>query len=158
MSQPERLSLGWQRGVNLLGGYGGYGGIMNVAEGYNQLVADCGQDTADELISKAAYNYIVLMMRLEMFEQPYNDSAYADSIIFSDSAMEYGRETQAQSVVMIKNDGTVKEGSDKDKPKVYVPYVYSTGFSATWMGGINPGTPSWQPGMDLDILGQYLTS
>ena len=75
--------------------------IMNVAEGYNQLVADCGQDTADELVSAAAYKYIVLMMRLKMFEQPYNDSAYADSIIFSDSAMEYGKETQAQSVVMI---------------------------------------------------------
>ena len=56
---------------------------------------------------------------------------------------------------MIKNDGTIKEGSAADKPKVYVPYVYSTGFTANWMFGINPGTPSWQPGMDLDALGQY---
>ena len=95
------------------------------------------------------------MMNLNMFDQPYNDSAYADSIIYSDSAMEYGKETQAKSVVMIKNDGTIKEGSAADKPKVYVPYVYSTGFTANWMFGINPGTPSWQPGMDLDVLGQY---
>ena len=156
MSQPERLSLGFQRGVNLLGGYGGYGGIMNVAEGYNALVEECGQDKADEIVSDAAYKYIVLMMKLKMFEQPYNDSAYADSIIFSDSAMEYGKETQDQSVVMIKNDGTIKkDGSGKDKPKVYVPYVYSTGFAANWMMGINPGTPSWQPGMNLDTLSVY---
>jgi beta-glucosidase len=69
--------------------------------------------------------------------------------------MAYGKETQAQSVVMIKNDGTIKEGSDKDKPKVYVPYVYSTGFSVSWMSGINKGTPSWAPGMDLEVLGNY---
>ena len=155
MSTAERLSLGWQRGVNILGGFGGYGGIMAVADGYNQLVADVGEEKAEEIISKAAYNYIIVMMRLKMFEQPYNDSAYADSIIFSDSAMAYGKETQARSVVMIKNDGTIKEGSEKDKPKVYVPYVYSTGFSASWMMGINPGTPSWTPGMDLETLGQY---
>ena len=152
LSEPERIALGFERGVNLLGGYGN---LENITEGYNLLVENVGQDQADAIVSKAAYNYIYLMMNLNMFEQPYNDSAYADSIIFSESATAYGKETQQQSVVMIKNDGTIKEGSEKDKPKVYVPYVYSTGFTANWMFGINPGTPSWQPGMDLDTLGQY---
>ena len=152
LSEPERVALGFKRGINLLGGYGN---LQSISEGYDLLVADVGQDIADEIVGKAAYNYIVLMMNLNMFDQPYNDSAYADSIIFSDSATAYGKETQEQSVVMIKNDGVIKEGSDKDKPKVYVPYVYSTGFAANWMFGINPGTPSWQPGMDLDALGAY---
>ena len=152
MSEPERIALGFKRGINLLGGYGN---VDAIAEGYDLLVQDVGQETADEVVGKAAYNYIYLMMNLNMFDQPYNDSAYADSIIYSDSAMEYGKETQEKSVVMIKNDGTIKEGSAEGKPKVYVPYVYSTGFTANWMFGINPGTPSWQPGMDLDVLGQY---
>ena len=152
MSEPERIALGFERGINLLGGYGN---LENITEGYNILVENVGQDKADAIVSKAAYNYIEMMMKLNMFDQPYNDSAYADSIIFSDSANAYGLETQKQSVVMIKNDGTIKEGTEGDKPKVYVPYVYSTGFTANWMFGINPGTPSWQPGMNLDTLGQY---
>ena len=152
LSEPERIALGFERGVNLLGGYGN---LENITEGYNILVQNVGQEKADEILCKAAYNYILVMMNLNMFDQPYSDSAYADSIVYSDSAMAYGKETQQKSVVMIKNDGTIKEGSDKEKPKVYVPFVYSTGFTANWMFGINPGTPSWQPGMDLDVLGQY---
>ncbi len=169
MSEPERIALGFERGVNVLGGYGN---LENITEGYNILVEKVGQEKADEILSKAAGNYIVLMMRLNMFDQPYNDSAYADQIIASESANAYGLETQKQSVVMLKNDGTIRaagsasaeastgaeteaEEAQGGKPKVYVPYVYSTGFTANWMFGINPGTPSWQPGMDLDTLGQY---
>ena len=38
-------------------------------DGYNQLVADVGEEKAEEIISKAAGNYIGLMMKLKMFEQ-----------------------------------------------------------------------------------------
>ena len=155
LSEPERLALGFQRGVNVLGGYGGYGGIGTCAEGYAALAEQVGEEEANAILTKAAYNYFVVMMNLKMFEQPYNDSAYADSIIFSDEANAYGLETQKKSVVMIKNNGVLTGEAKADKPKVYVPYVYSTGFSASWMSGINPGTPSWAPGLDLDKLGQY---
>ena len=153
MSEPERIALGFERGVNVLGGYGN---LENITEGYSILVENVGQEKADEILSKAAGNYIILMMRLNMFDQPYNDSALADELIASESANAYGLETQQQSVVMIKNDGTIAAADGEgEKPKVYVPYVYSTGFTANWMFGINPGTPSWQPGMDLDTLGKY---
>lgn len=155
MSEQERLALGFQRGVNILGGYGGYGEVGKCAEGYEELAKQIGEEEANAILTKAAYNYFVVMMNLKMFEQPYNDSAYADSIIFSDSANAYGLETQQKSVVMIKNDGVLTGEAKTDKPKVYVPYVYSTGASVSWMSGISKGTPSWAPGMDLDKLGQY---
>ena len=161
LSEPERVALGFERGVNILGGYGGYGGIGAIAEGYNVLAGRIGEEEANAILTKAAYNYIVVMMNLGMFEQPYNDSAYADSIIFSHSAYAdsiifsqdanaYGQKTQDASVVMIKNDGVLTGEAKADKPKVYVPYVYSTGFSANWMMGVNEGTPSWAPGLDLE--------
>ena len=155
LSEPERVALGFERGVNILGGYGGYGGIGAIAEGYHVLADRIGEEEANKILTKAAYNYIYVMMNLKMFEQPYNDSAYADSIIFSQEANAYGLETQKKSVVMIKNDGVLTGEAKTDKPKVYVPYVYSTGFSANWMMGVNEGTPSWAPGLDLDTLGQY---
>ena len=155
LSEPERVALGFERGVNILGGYGGYGGIGAIAEGYNVLAGRIGEEEANAILTKAAYNYIVVMMNLGMFEQPYNDSAYADSIIFSQEANAFGQQTQDASVVMIKNDGVLTGEAKSAKPKVYVPYVYSTGFSANWMMGVNEGTPSWAPGLDLDTLGKY---
>ena len=152
LSEPERVALGFERGINILGGYGG---TDNIAAGYGVLAEKLGEEEANAIVTKAAYNYIVVMMNLGMFDQPYNDSAYADSIIFSQDANAYGAETQKKSVVMIKNDGVLTGEAKTEKPKVYVPYVYSTGFAANWMMGVNEGTPSWAPGLDLDVLGQY---
>ena len=153
LSVPERIALCWERGGMLLGGYGN---MEDVAAAWDVLVKNLGEDQAREVISNAAFHYIRTMMDLNMFDQPYCDSAYAASICFSDDANAYGVETQRPSVVMLKNDGTIKQGgSGKDKPKVYVPYIFTDGFSVTWTAGVVEGAPSWNPGMDLDILGQY---
>ena len=153
LEEPDRIATSWERGANLLGGYSN---VENAVAAYNILVERDGQEKADEIVGHAAYNYIIVMMNLGMFDQPYSDSAYADSIVYSDSANEYGLETQRQSVVMIKNDGVISEKeASEEKPTVYVPYVYNTGFSASWTTGISQGTPSWTPGMDLEVLGKY---
>lgn len=153
LEEPVRIATSWENGANLLGGYGS---METVAQAWDALVERNGDEKANEIISHAAYNFVLTMMNLEMFDQPYCDTAYADSIVFSDSANEYGLDTQRQSVVMIKNDGTIaQKDASEEKPTVYVPYVYNTGWSATWMQGISDGTPSWTPGMDLDILGEY---
>lgn len=153
MPIAERIALCWERGGNLLGGEGD----QTAANGaYLVLLNKLGEEQANQIIRHAAYNFILVMMNLNMFDQPYCDSAYADTIVYSDSANAYGLETQRQSVVMLKNDGTIKQGGNgAEKPTVYIPYVYSTGFSVSWMMGIDKGTPSWTPGMDLDVMGQY---
>ena len=151
MTVGERMALQWKRGANLLGGNGNFEGIT---EAYGLLADELGEDGAKELLATAANRFFLVMMNLNMFDQPYCDSAYADEIVFSEPAEAYGLETQKQSVVMIKNDGVLGEAA-ADKPTVYIPYVYSTGFSVSWMNGINEGEPSWTPGMDLDIMGKY---
>ncbi|MCD7760933.1 MAG: hypothetical protein LUH16_04055 [Clostridiales bacterium] len=153
LTEAERIAYGWEQGVELLGGYGT---METVAEAYDILVENNGQEAADEIISHAAYNYIIVMMNLGMFDQPYNDSAYADSIISTGTASELAMESQEASVVMIKNDGTISEdGAVSEKPTVYVPYVYNTGFSVGWMSGVSEGTGSWEASMDLDVLSEY---
>lgn len=153
LTVPERIALCWERGGMLLGGYGN---MEDVKAAWDVLVKNLGEEKAKEVISNAASHYIRTMMDLNMFDKPYCDSAYAASVCFSDSANAYGTETQRPSVVMLKNDGTVKKGgSGKAKPRVYVPYIYTDGFSVTWTAGVVQGAGSWNPGMDLDILGQY---
>ncbi len=153
LSVPERIALCWERGGMLLGGYGN---MEDIAAAWDVLVSDLGEEPAREVIANAAYHYIRTMMDLNMFDLPYCDSAYAATMAFSDESNAYGVETQRPSVVMLKNDGTIKEGgSGKEKPTVYVPYIYTDGFSVTWTAGIVEGAPSWNPGMDLEILGQY---
>ena len=152
MTVGERMALQWKEGANLLGGNGNFEAI---AEAYGLLADELGEDGAKELLGAAASRFFQVMLNLNMFEQPYCDSAYADEIVYSDSAKEYGLETQEKSIVMIKNDGALTGEAPADKLTVYIPYVYSTGFSVSWMMGINEGEPSWTPGMDLDIMGQY---
>lgn len=153
LEEPERIAVSWENGANLLGGYGT---MENVTAAYDKLVERNGEEAAVEIVRHAAYNFVSVMMNLEMFDQPYSDSAYADTLVASESSTAYGLDTQRQSVVMIKNDGTISaEGAVSEKPTVYIPYVYNTGFSVSWMRGISEGTPSWTPGMDLDIMGQY---
>lgn len=140
MTEAERIAYSWEQGAELLGGYGS---MDTVAEAYDILVENNGQETADEIIGNAAYDFILVMMNLNMFDQPYNDSAYADSIISTGTASEPALESQEASVVMIKNDGTISEdGAVSEKPTVYVPYVYNTGFSVSAFTGISEGTPS----------------
>ena len=154
LEEPDRIATSWERGANLLGGYSS---VENAVAAYDILVERNGQEGADEILRNAVSNYINTMMNLEMFDMPYVDTAYADTVVNSEDAKAYGLETQKQSVVMIKNDGVISEKAEasEDKPTVYIPYTYNTGFSVTWMQGISEGTPSWTPGMDLDIMGQY---
>ena len=153
LEEADRIATGWEAGANLLGGYSD---VDTAKAAYAILVDRDGQDKADEIMTAAAEKFVSVMMNLGMFENPYVDTAYADTIISTGEDSDFAREGQRESVVMIKNDGVISEnGAASEKPTVYVPYVYNTGWSASWMRGISDGTPSWTPGMDLDKLGQY---
>lgn len=152
-AEAQNIADCWAAGGNILGGYGT---MECVHDAYDVLVKDVGQEKADALLEHADYNFILKLMQLELFENAYSDSAYADSICYSDSSKAYALETQRESVVMLKNDGTISSrGASSAKPTVYVPYVYNTGFSVGWMSGIVNANPTWNPGMDLDALGNY---
>ncbi len=155
LPQAERIALSWERGANLMGGQDG---PELVAEAYAKLVERNGEEKAEEIISAAAGKFIEVLMNLNLFDQPYVDSSVAAKLVGSEESKAYGLETQRQSVVMLKNDGTISaDGAKAEKPTVYVPYVFHTGFSVSWMGGVSAGTPSWTPSMDLDTLGKYFT-
>ena len=153
LEEADRIATSWEAGVNLLGGYSD---IDTAKAAYQVLVDRDGQDKADEIMRSAVEKFITVMMDLNTFENPYVDTAYADTIITTGDSSDFAKEGQRESIVMLKNDGTISaDGAASEKPTVYVPYVYNTGWSATWMQGIQDGTPSWTPGLDIDKLSQY---
>ena len=153
LEEADRIATSWENGVNLLGGYSD---VDTAKAAYGVLVDRDGQDKADEIMRAATEKFVAVMMNLNTFENPYVDTAYADTIITTDGSSDFAKEGQRESIVMLKNDGTISaDGAASEKPTVYVPYVYNTGWSATWMRGITEGTPTWTPGMDIDKLSQY---
>ena len=76
------------------------------------------------------------MMNLNTFENPYVDTAYADTIITTGDSSDFAKEGQRESIVMLKNDGTISaDGAASEKPTVYVPYVYNTGMERNMDAG-----------------------
>ena len=155
LTVPERIATSWERGANLLGGYSG---VDNINDAYQVLVDNNGEEGALEIIQQAAYNYIIVMMNLEMFDQPYCDTAAADALFASAETLATALNSQRASVVMIKNDGTIKaaEGENTEKPTVYVPWSFTgAGKTYSWMSGWSESAGSWTCPMDTAALGEY---
>ena len=96
---------------------------------------------------------MVVLMNLELFENPYNDTAYTAEIAMSADALAYGLETQKKSVVMLKNtDNFIKAAEEgAEKLTVYVPCKFTAGSQGR--RGYTPA--SIAPAMDVELLGQY---
>lgn len=150
---PDRIALAWERGMELLGGYGN---MDDIEEAYQILTKNVGEDEANAIVSKGAHDFFVVMLNQNMFDQPYNDSAYAESICYSDSAKEEALEAERQAVVMLKNDGTIKQqAAPAEKPTVYIPYGSNTGFNLSGSSITPDGDPIYAPALDLEVMGQY---
>ena len=154
LAEPDRIATSWERGADLLGGYAG---VDNINDAYDILVDRNGEDGALEIIQQSAYRYIALMMNLEMFENPYNDTAATDALFNSAETLATALNSQRASVVMIKNDGTIKAAEEgAEKPTVYVPWSFTgAGKSFSWMSGWSESEGSWTCPLDTTVLGEY---
>lgn len=148
---PERIARLIKLGND---GLGGYKDTAAVLEGYGLVVDELGEEAAVALVREGAYQLLLHEMRVGLFENPYLDSAYALEVVWSDSSKAYALETQEQSVVMLKNDGTIKAAdASAEKPTVYVPYIFTAAVKSS--RGNTPA--SWGPATDIAVLEQYFT-
>lgn len=144
----EAVVLCWERGGDLLGGFGD---MAAIEEAHGMLVDKYGEDEAWEILAAAVYDFILVEMNLELFENPYCDSAYAAEIVWSEASSAYGVDTQTKSIVMLKNDGTIAENTTGEKLTVYVPAVFTPASS----GSSGDTAASWAPSMDTALLEKY---
>jgi len=150
MTAPQVIARIWEMGGQHLGLQSN---LEEIAQAIPELQAVVGEERAEELLSNAAYQFITVLMNLELFDNPYNDTAYTAEVAMSDAAKAFGLETQKKSVVMLKNtDNFIKAAEEgAEKLTVYVPSKFTAGAQ-----GRNGYTPaSVKPAMDVELLGQY---
>jgi beta-glucosidase len=97
LTAEQRLKMAIDAGVDQFGG-------ESLTELVKKLV-DKGEITEDR-INQSARRLLRVKFQLGLFENPYVDPEKASQIVGSQAFMEKGREAQAKSLVLLKNDTT----------------------------------------------------
>lgn len=71
-----------------------------------------------------------------LFDSPFVELEQSLETVGSEANVAAGFDAQLDSVVMVKNDGTIAEGADWSDKTVYIPHTYDTGHA----GLFGPGT------------------
>ena len=146
---PERVAFSIMLGMDQTGGYGD---MEVLDEAWLLIEEELGTEDATALMQDRAYDNILATMRLNMFENPYNSTEKVKATNCTVESLAYGLETQANSIVMLKNDGTVKAAAEgTDKLTVYIPY----NFSAAVTGGWFSSPASCDPAIDVEVASKY---
>ena len=132
-TNAERVARAIELGMNQMGGFGN---LADMAEAWEILCDDHGEEEALELMRKCAYKNVIACMRLDLFENPYCSIAHVEETNCTPESLAYGIETQLKAMVMLKNNGIIKDNTASDeKLTVYVPASYTAGgMVAGWRG------------------------
>lgn len=148
---PERAERLIELGMNQMGGFNG---VDEMVEGWELLVEDHGEEEALELMRTCAYKNVIASMRLGLFDNPYCSTEKVMETNCTAESLAYGIETQEKAMVLLKNDGTIKDNTaSEEKLTVYVPAVFTAGATNSWSGKYTPA--SAKPGMSLAALEKY---
>ena len=146
LTPQERVAKALKAGVDQFGG----GSVHDfVKEGIDLYATQVGKDVAEEQLRDTARRLLLNRFHVGLFENPYIDVKQALSLV--KSKQDDAFDMQEKTVVMLKNDGAIKQGKEGSKPKVYVPFVYSPGV----MGFVHQNVASADLPVDEAILSQY---
>lgn len=125
LSNGERCYEAISAGIDQIGGSSE---VKPMKEAYELMKEEEGEEAATQRFQESARRLMKYTLQTGIFENPYVDVANAVEIAESSEMQEAGYEAQLKSIVMLKNeDNTIKaaDGSNTEKPTVYIPYVYS---------------------------------
>lgn len=147
-SEAERLAKGLEMGMCQAGGYSD---LDKMADAWDILCDDLGEDDALALIRDRAFEVAKVTVELGMFENPYCSTEYAREVCTTTESLAYGLETQLDGIVMVKNSGgLIKQSDGGDKPTAYIPYVF-----VPEVGGMFAAPAKLVPSVDLDLAAEY---
>lgn len=150
-TDAERIMFAIELGMTQMGGYSN---LDNMQEAYKLLVEELGEDEALELMRTCAYKNVIASMRLGLFDNPYCSTEKVMETNCTAESLAYGVETQEKAMVLLKNDGTIKDNTaSEEKQTVYVPAQFTAGATNARSGKYTPA--SAKPGMSLAALEKY---
>ncbi len=149
----ERVARAIELGMNQMGGFSD---MDAMAEAWEILVDVHGEEKALELMRACAYKNIVACMRLGLFDNPYCSIAHVIETNCTVESLAYGIETQLKAMVMLKNDGTIKDNTaSEEKLTVYVPASYTAGAMTSNWSGMRYTKASASVGLNIGELEKY---
>ncbi len=119
---------------------------------YEQMVEDMGEDEALARVQDSARRILALMANVQLFDQPYSDREIAKQVFESEAAAAFAEECNEKCVVMLKNsDSTISADGIGDKPKVYIPQIFTPSSSSFF--GVTAASVA--PSFDTDVAAEY---
>ncbi|MBE6480506.1 MAG: twin-arginine translocation signal domain-containing protein, partial [Olsenella sp.] len=149
LSRSERYEKMVWAGVDQYGG--NHEPDTTGAEAYELLKAELGDDGATDRVHESARRILTLMMRVDLFEQPYSERAVAKEVFDNAAAAAFGIEASEKAVVMLKNaEGIISQAGLGENPKVYIPQTFVPAEM-----GMHPKPSEIVSSFDADVAAKY---
>ena len=148
LKPEERVAKALKAGVDQFGG----GSVHDLVAGGIKLYAtQVGDEACETQIRNTARRLLLNRFRIGLFENPFINLDEALATVMNEQSTAEAYAMQEKTVVMLKNDGVIKQNASSDKPKVYVPLVYSPGV----MGFVHQNVSSADLPVDEALLSEY---
>lgn len=92
-----------------------------------------------------------MMFQVGLYESAFLDPEASAAVLASEDKLTAGYEAQLASIVMLKNDGVIAEGTDWSDTTVYIPQSYDVGLNSLF----GEATYTEGPTLDVDVAAQY---
>lgn len=146
MDPAERYFTVLQNGVDMFGGVNDATFLLQAYDLWNQRfeAGEVDQD-ADARWAESGARILTAYFAPGLFDSPFVDLERSEATVGSEENVEAGFNAQLDSVVMLKNDGTVAEDADWSDKTVYIPHTFDVGTAGLF------GPPAYTEGATLSI-------
>ncbi|QRY40109.1 glycoside hydrolase family 3 protein [Microbacterium hominis] len=158
MAPVERYYTVLKNGVDMFGGVNDATYILQAYDLWNERYAAGEVEVdADTRWQQSGARILTAYFAPGLFDSPFVDLEKSEKTVGSEENIKAGFDAQLDSVVMLKNDGTVAAGADWTDKTVYIPHTYDVGHAGLF------GAAEYTEGATLsleaadDIFGTVVT-
>ena len=152
-TNAERVERAISLGMNQMGGFGQ---LDVMAEAWELLQDDYGEEEALKMVRACAYKNVIACMRLGLFDNPYCSTEHVKATNWTAESIAYGIETQLKAAVLLKNNGLIKDNTaSEEKPTIYMPASFTAGGMVSGWRGMSYQKASATFGMSVSALEPY---
>lgn len=128
MTPVERYYTVLKNGVDMFGGVNDATFILQAYDLWNErFKAGEVDEDADARWQESGARILNAYFAPGLFDSPFVDLAKSKKTVGSEANIKAGFEAQLNSVVMLKNDGTVAKDADWSGKTVYIPHTFDIG-------------------------------
>ncbi|MFW2513909.1 glycoside hydrolase family 3 N-terminal domain-containing protein [Demequina sp. SO4-13] len=152
MTPAERYVKVLQTGHDMFGGVNDATFLLEGAELWQERFETGELEIdAETRFQESGARILNMTFQAGLYESAFLDPEESAAVLASEDKVEAGYQAQLDSVVMLKNDGVIAEGSDWSDTTVYIPQSYDLGVASLF------GPPAYTEGptIDLEVAEQF---